>query len=911
MPYKPPQIALIGTKGAGKTVLTTVWATMLSKGYEGLVMLGDPGEVKKEAGESYSTKQLINKWYDELESGKWVKSTDQGELIALQWKLTIKAIREDVPFRMFDSAGQDLKSLMKLYNDTGSMDDGLDPKHQKLLDQHLNSATILLILLNPRDFLQGENGIANGQTHRETKDTIETVFNFIRANKPETDIAFIVTAWDQYGEQIEKQYGGRDKFIKETFPTLYALYIEKDNDASESSVPHKDVPVFCVAAVNDTKEGRLETGQLGRVPKEGFGSFGLDKLTKWLRDTVVNEIETSKQFDDNEKTLSSFEKNWERIRSSELTTSQRVTNFQNELSEFSEDKKLTTVHRNRLANLESDSQQRLGELRDKEKAAEIDARRRMLMRAVMACCVLFVLTGLSSLGYSLYWRYDNEMVRELATESAARAELYAEDARRFAVDANWETVNKEASKAEESAKRAWEASKAAQTAARPRQDLQNTIGSEEETKKARDIAEKNLEDVSKVRDEAELTAEAALGAANNARTHATDAKKYAATARSDIAQNAANNAERAANNAERAANDAEKIARDARERIDINLAQTASAARRYLRQAQDYEKEAATAMNVAKENHDSVVRVRDEADRAAEVSRAAAVNARIHATNAREYAVTSRSVIAQNAASDAERAASSTETAADSAERNAKDAKEKQNINLTQTEEASNQFQQQAENFAEQAAQGMRIAQAELNAADQARASVKEAAQNARRSANNAKNSADQADCPEATKAAEDAEMHALRAEEALQKADESNEPQQYLQTAQSAAAQARINAEFAREREVLYQIPRPETYQDWTATPNCTRQNRGTRFNPRWVCVECRAIVEVSVRNNGGAGEITIRYTTSQGQSFSVTEHFERHTERKVQIPVRNLQSHPTTTSLKNGRIDPPPTQR
>ena len=249
---KPPQIAIIGTEGSGKTVLTTVLAKKLATPVNGVWL--NPQDAK--------TEKYVERTWNTLRRGKWVPSTPPGTLFELSWKL--QAGELECPMRMVDSAGQDLR---KLFSDDGWSDDSNISDHDRLFIDYIQNSTILLVLINLRDFL----GEADEERHIENRVVIKGVLDKLKKGNGKRQIAFVFTAYDQYKASIKKRYDTVEKFVEKELTNLHNAH-----------VAGKAVEFFSVAAVADTEERVLEDGATHPVPAPKFRSDGLEPLIEWL-----------------------------------------------------------------------------------------------------------------------------------------------------------------------------------------------------------------------------------------------------------------------------------------------------------------------------------------------------------------------------------------------------------------------------------------------------------------------------------------------------------------------------------------------------------------------------------------------------------------------------------------------------
>jgi GTPase SAR1 family protein len=196
-----PQIAFIGTEGSGKTVLLTVLAKRLSQFHNGIFL--NPVGTKPA--------KYIEDCWNKLQSKDWLPSTSPGALFDLCWTLKIR--ERKCPLRLIDSAGQD---LLKLFHDEGYADPTLS-ETDKLFIAYLQKSTILLLLINLRDFLDEPD--LNQKFHKQM--TLKNVLETLETQPIPKKIAIVFTQYDQHRKSIESKWGSCRKFIEQELPLLY------------------------------------------------------------------------------------------------------------------------------------------------------------------------------------------------------------------------------------------------------------------------------------------------------------------------------------------------------------------------------------------------------------------------------------------------------------------------------------------------------------------------------------------------------------------------------------------------------------------------------------------------------------------------------------------------------------------
>jgi hypothetical protein len=292
---RSPQIALVGTTRAGKSVFTTVLAKYLERKKDG-VRLSPKGGTPK------STYAQIDEWWNTLQTGNWLPATTPGTLIELQWDFCVND--EKIPLKMFDYAGETLTDLF-----SGRKDDAVGAAKEFFgkVRSVFENASVLLVLINLESFIEKDLSSAG-----ENKGTLVTAMStFLERIKREgraCRVCFVFTAYDLYKPLIMSRWGSVKNFLEQEIPPLYYEFVDQNSD----------VKVIPVAAVSET-EARVDPndGRTLRYPKPGFNVLGFDPLVKWLAEAVGSskvELEAKKeelsQDKQNEEFMKMLEGSW-------------------------------------------------------------------------------------------------------------------------------------------------------------------------------------------------------------------------------------------------------------------------------------------------------------------------------------------------------------------------------------------------------------------------------------------------------------------------------------------------------------------------------------------------------------------------------------------------------------------------
>ena len=259
-----PQIALVGTTRAGKSVFTTALAKYLEEKRNGVWICPKGGRPK-------STYAQIEEWFSVLQGGNWLPATSPGTLIELQWELRVHD--KKIPLRMFDYAGENLTDLF-----SGKTDDaaGAAKEFFDKVRAVFDSASVLLVLINLESFIEKDVATAG-----ENKGTLVTAMSTFLENLKQDGrscrVCFVFTAYDRYESLIRSKWGSVKDFLKKEIPPLYNEFVDENSN----------VGVLPVAAVGET-EARVDPhdGKTILYPKPGFHSTGFDPLVEWLVEAV-------------------------------------------------------------------------------------------------------------------------------------------------------------------------------------------------------------------------------------------------------------------------------------------------------------------------------------------------------------------------------------------------------------------------------------------------------------------------------------------------------------------------------------------------------------------------------------------------------------------------------------------------
>lgn len=277
-------IAIVGTRGAGKTVFTTVLANYLSTPKNGVLLIPN----------NYEIAEYVELNYAKLQRGEWLDSTNVEK--KLSWKLRVPG-EEDQQLTLLDCPGEDIQRLFArrdFENEHAS-----ENRKDKDLVEYLLGASKVLLLINLEDFLDESYEEENVRLRKLREHSLKEFLTAVRKTKPQDvpslslerstedlrlldehaldeardldrplrHIAVLFTAYNQYRKDVERKYGNVTAFLAKRLPALYYEHFHGQGGTG-----------ILVSAVAETVDG-------GR-PKRGFKSEGLDTVIEWLIDPV-------------------------------------------------------------------------------------------------------------------------------------------------------------------------------------------------------------------------------------------------------------------------------------------------------------------------------------------------------------------------------------------------------------------------------------------------------------------------------------------------------------------------------------------------------------------------------------------------------------------------------------------------
>ena len=215
-PHRPtPSIAIIGMHASGKTVLACTLANRLVSAKEngGVHLVPD----------DYTTIDTVQRDWATLQAHDWPKSTEEGKMINLRWRLHINS-EISCEMRLVDVSGQDLFYIFS--HDRARKPEEFTPE-KKAVFEYCRSANIVLFLLNLGDFL-GE-GNPGERISREA--AMKAAMDCLAAGRR---VCVVLTQAEQYAAESHR-HGSWERLLSEAVPFIYNAHLrEKKNPFSPS-----------------------------------------------------------------------------------------------------------------------------------------------------------------------------------------------------------------------------------------------------------------------------------------------------------------------------------------------------------------------------------------------------------------------------------------------------------------------------------------------------------------------------------------------------------------------------------------------------------------------------------------------------------------------------------------------------
>jgi len=304
------QVAIIGSPGSGKTVLTAVLSRYLS-GYSDTVYMNPRGAYRYVGNntEATSTSSYIHEMLDLLHRGQWASTgTAANTKYELGFELHIGGNAYEM--KLLDSAGEDLQRIGTTYNQNE-----LSPFQQRLFD-YILSSNVVVIIVNLDHFTDASTLIERAENEEVLN---EVLTNLVQAGTCHY-ILVCFTAYDKYKAIIDQTYGGNIiNYLREElsmfFRSCQVAGAKVVHDYTEHGYGQKKILLDCIAlapVIAQQPAPGIPPDRVGKPPirfdiRNPRHSWGISQIADWLCkceqwerhwDKVRKEIDDGKETHD-------------------------------------------------------------------------------------------------------------------------------------------------------------------------------------------------------------------------------------------------------------------------------------------------------------------------------------------------------------------------------------------------------------------------------------------------------------------------------------------------------------------------------------------------------------------------------------------------------------------------------------
>jgi len=286
------QLAIIGSPGSGKTVLTTVLSRYLSSHSDKVYMNPKAGD--KYEGNNFMTIptiSYINETLDILHRGEWtISGTAQGTSYDLGYELHIG--KNAYEMKLLDSPGEDLQRIWMSYDRTTLS------AFQQGLCNYILSSNVVVLVVNLDHFADAPTLIVRGENENVLKETVD---NLVKAGVCH-HILVCFTAYDKYKAYIDHTYAGNFfQYLESELPMFYrSLGVAGKTvvrDYTEYGKGQKMVRLKCVAVAPviaqqpapEINPDRFWKPPVGFDVQNSQHSQGIPQIENWLCECEQSE----------------------------------------------------------------------------------------------------------------------------------------------------------------------------------------------------------------------------------------------------------------------------------------------------------------------------------------------------------------------------------------------------------------------------------------------------------------------------------------------------------------------------------------------------------------------------------------------------------------------------------------------
>ena len=275
------QVAIIGSPGSGKTVLTAVLSRYLSA-HSNKVYMNPKGSYKYTGKviETIPTISYISELLDILHKGGWPLGTPPDQKFELGFELNIGGNAYEM--KLLDSGGEDLQAIWLNYDRTI-----LSPFRQKLCDYILSSNAVVLIV-NLDHFADAPTLTVRAENENVLKEAVD---NLVKEEECHY-ILVCFTAYDKYKAHIDQKYGGNFmNYLRDELPMFYrSCEVANRTVVRDYSDNQKMICVDCIAVapvIAQRPAPGINPDRIGKPPigfdiRNSQHSWRINQIADWL-----------------------------------------------------------------------------------------------------------------------------------------------------------------------------------------------------------------------------------------------------------------------------------------------------------------------------------------------------------------------------------------------------------------------------------------------------------------------------------------------------------------------------------------------------------------------------------------------------------------------------------------------------
>ena len=285
------QLAIIGSPGSGKTVLSAVLSRYLSSHFDKAYMNPKAGDkYEGNRSEIIPTISYVNKMLEAFQKGEWAPASGPGTSYDLGYDLHIG--NNAYKMKLLDSPGEDLQKIWMSYDKTL-----LSPFQQKLFDYVLSSNVVMLVV-NLDHFADAPTDIVKSENENVLKESLD---HLVEAGVCHY-ILICFTAYDKYEAYIDQTYDGNFiQYLEKELPMFYRSFKlarkKVVRDYTEYGKGQKMIRLECIAVAPviaqqpapEINPERYWKPPIGFDVQNSQHSQGIPQIGNWLCECEQSE----------------------------------------------------------------------------------------------------------------------------------------------------------------------------------------------------------------------------------------------------------------------------------------------------------------------------------------------------------------------------------------------------------------------------------------------------------------------------------------------------------------------------------------------------------------------------------------------------------------------------------------------